>query len=115
MNRLAKGKRNERIIADFLLHHGAKECYIAPVMKFRANNDIFGLWDMVLLVGSSLLMVQVKSHPSDFYKARKAIRKISPLYDYELILYQGKKKQIRFWNVKDGDRFKGCQQENCQP
>ena len=80
-------------------------------MKFRANNDIFGLWDMVIIMEGRLVMVQVKSNPSHFYAARKAIAELNPTYPYELVLYQGKRKPIRFWNAKEKDRFKSIRMD----
>jgi len=106
MNRLAKGKRNEKFIAEYLKGRKIlKDYYIAPVMKFRANNDILNLFDIIGIgYAGDIYLIQVKSHPSGYYTARKELRawiKQFPSVQawVRLILYQGKKKQIRDWDA----------------
>jgi hypothetical protein len=108
MNRLAKGKRNEKTIAEMFKNDGLiTDYYIAPIMKFRANNDIFNLFDFIGISKDGVIyLVQVKSHPSDFYKARKKLNAWAaamPKLNFiaYLVLYQGKRKELRLYRVGD--------------
>ena len=39
-----------------------------------ASPDLFGMFDLLAIRGCEVLLVQIKSNKSDFYKARREIR-----------------------------------------
>lgn len=69
VNTYLKGNRNEKLFRTVL----EKEGYITwkPSRAKYNSNDVFGLFDCVAIRGGEVLLAQVKSHVTDFYKARK--------------------------------------------
>jgi len=72
MNTYQKGNRRELEARKILESQG----YLVD-RKNRskyASPDLFGMFDLLAIRACEVLLVQVKSNKSDFYKARKEIR-----------------------------------------
>lgn len=73
MNTYAKGNRREleaRKILEaqgYLVERKNRSKYSSP--------DFFGMFDLLAIRGCEVLLIQVKSNVSDFYKSRKDIAK----------------------------------------
>jgi len=89
INKVAKGRRVENIARDKLKTQG----YLVDkkVRTRFSSPDFFGAFDLLAIKGNKVKFVQVKSNPSDFYKARKELKEWLKMYNLfinaELWLY----------------------------
>ena len=82
MNRYQKGNRRE-LEARKLLE--AQGWLVDRKNRSKwASPDLFGMFDLVAVKGGEMLLVQVKSNKSDFYKSRKEIREWRAVYGITL-------------------------------
>lgn len=92
MDRVAKGRR-----VELKAKHRLQDMGYLVDKKVRTqwhSPDFFGMFDLLGL-GEDVVLVQVKSNPSDFYKARKEIRKFANEHrveglEYWIWLYEGR-------------------------
>lgn len=72
VNTYQKGNRNELAACKLLQDDG----YLTERKNHAkfCSPDFFGMFDILAIKKNKTLLVQIKSNPSDFYKARKEIK-----------------------------------------
>ena len=69
-----------------------------------ASPDFYGLFDLLAIKEDHMRLVQVKSNPTDFYKARKYIIEWKTFnnitHNTEIWLYKGRKDKIDLWRIE---------------
>lgn len=99
MNRYAKGNRRElearKILEsqNWLVDRKNRSKYASP--------DLFGMFDLVAVRGGNVLLVQVKSNKSDYYKARKQISGWKTTYGVTLPCQIWLKENNKDWIISD--------------
>ena len=75
MNKYRKGKKLERMFANFLEINGYIEVWRPPQVKWQTK-DIFGLSDIIAISPSGKVeFFQIKSNKNDFITAKKKIKR----------------------------------------
>ena len=74
VNKVAKGNRVEKLAKEYLMTKHKFILERKPRVRFQSP-DFYGLFDLLGFNNTHWCLVQVKSNSSDFYKARKDIKK----------------------------------------
>jgi len=91
VNKIAKGKRAERELANILMDHG----YLVwrPTWSRFQSKDIFNIADIIAVrkkdvekyiftrIENPIVFIQVKTNKSDFYKSKKQMEKFIEMCD----------------------------------
>jgi hypothetical protein len=103
MNTYLKGRLAEKWLEDYFCSQGiwnVATSYRAPHVKFKANTDIFNLFDGVAidLKTQNVILWQLKSNPSDYYTFKKKLLEfkhkfISDNDRVEVVLYLKEKNE----------------------
>ncbi len=92
MNTYAKGNRIEKAFRDLMQTNGWLTW--KPSRARFNSNDVFGLFDVVMVRDGKIQMVQIKSNPTHFYHARKEIASWVDTYKLKIcplcVLYEGR-------------------------
>jgi len=103
INKVAKGNRTELLARKelerlgYLVDKKPRTRFISP--------DLFGVFDLIAILGSTARLIQVKSNRTDFYKARKEIigwkKEHHIKLPCEVWLYEGKVMRQTVWRIEE--------------
>jgi hypothetical protein len=103
INKRRKGKLAERKYRKQLESLG----YLTEVKNYSrfASEDLYGIFDIMGIMGSALLLAQVKSNLSDFYKARKEVaawkKENGIKHTCQVVLYEGIRDKQEQWRIEE--------------
>lgn len=103
INKVAKGRvvelyaRKELEATGYLVEKKPRTRFTSP--------DFWGMFDFIALLGSTVRLIQIKSNPTDFYKARKEIREWKKEHRVnipcETWLFLGRSRGVNKWRVEE--------------